>query len=62
MNDQEIQARINALRQLLSHTDYKAIKYSEGFYTDQEYSDIKKQRQRWRDEINELEAELREET
>lgn len=54
----EKQARINALRQLLSSTDYKAIKYSEGAISDAEYYETKKQRQDWRNEINELEAEI----
>ena len=51
-------ARINELKQLLKETDYRAIKYAEGCYTDEEYQVYKEQRQAYRDEINELEAEL----
>lgn len=49
--EQEIQR----LKDLLSSTDYKAIKYAEGLFTEEEYSQIKAQRQNWRDKINELE-------
>ena len=49
---------INFLKKDLSFTDYKAIKYSEGLYTDEEYEPIKKQRQELRDEINKLQKEL----
>ena len=51
-------ARINELKQLLKETDYRAIKYAEGCYTDEEYQPYKELRQSYRDEINELEAEL----
>lgn len=50
--------RIEELKQLLKETDYRAIKYAEGCYTDVEYQPYKEQRQAYRDEINELEAEL----
>lgn len=56
MNENE--ARINALQQLLSNTDYKATKYAEGWYSDEEYSQIKAQRQAWREEMRKLEAEI----
>ena len=39
----------------LSETDYKAIKYAEGWLTEEEYAPIKAQRQAWRDAINALE-------
>ena len=51
-------ARIKELKQQLTDTDYKAIKYAEGLITDEEYEPIKSQRQAWRDEINELEKEV----
>jgi len=54
----EAQERIIELKELLKETDFKAIKYSEGCYTEQEYQPIKQQRQEWRDEINRLETEL----
>ncbi len=48
--------RIAELKQLLAESDYKAIKYAEGWLTAEEYSDTKAQRQAWRNEINELEG------
>lgn len=52
---------IKDLKQNLANTDYKAIKFAEGLIGQEEYNDIKAQRQSWRDEINSLEAELTEE-
>lgn len=48
-------ARLNALKQLLNNTDYKAIKYAEGAISSNEYLKTKEQRSKWRAEINELE-------
>lgn len=48
--------QITQLKKQLSDTDYKAIKYSEGLITEEEYAPIKAQRQAWRDEINQLEV------
>ena len=56
---QEKLNRINELKKLLSSTDYQAIKYAEGLITEEEYLPIKNQRQAWRNEINELEKELK---
>ena len=50
--------RIAELKKLLADTDYQAIKYAEGWLTEQEYAPIKAQRQAWRDEINQLESKL----
>lgn len=50
------QARIAELKQLLAESDYKAIKYAEGWLTAEDYAATKAQRQAWRDEINELEG------
>lgn len=50
--------RIAELKTNLSETDYKAIKYSEGLISDEDYAPIKAERQAWRDEINKLEQEL----
>lgn len=47
--------RIVELKSLLTESDYKAIKYAEGYITEEEYSEVKLLRQSWRDEINELE-------
>lgn len=51
------QQEIYELRQHLAETDYKAIKYAEGWLTDAEYAETKARRQQWRDRINELEKE-----
>ena len=53
----EIWDRISELKRNLSNTDYVAIKFFEGWITEEEYASIKAQRQAWRDEINELEQE-----
>jgi hypothetical protein len=47
---------IAELKKKLGATDYQAIKYAEGFLSDDEYANMKAQRQAWRDRINELEA------
>lgn len=56
----EKEVRINELKDMLAKTDYQAIKYAEGAWSAEEYEPIKKQRQKWRDEINVLEAEAKE--
>lgn len=53
-----IRDQIATLKQNLSDTDYKAIKFAEGLLTAEEYEPTKVQRQAWRDEINTLEASL----
>ena len=52
-----IETQINELKEKLRETDYKAIKYAEGLISEEDYAVIKKQRQEWRDKINELESE-----
>ena len=54
------QAQILGLKRQLSDTDYKAIKYAEGWLTDEEYSTVKVERQALRDKINALENEVKE--
>ena len=49
------ESRITELKSKLASTDYKAIKFAEGALTEEEYAEIKTQRQSWRDEINRLE-------
>ena len=51
---------IEELKGELSATDYKALKYMEGWLTQEEYAPIKAQRQQIRDRINELETVLKE--
>lgn len=50
--------RIAELKARLAATDYKTLKYFEGWLTDGEYAPIKAERQAIRDEINALEAAL----
>lgn len=54
--EQQRLARIDELRTLLAESDYKAIKFAEGWITSEDYASTKAQRQAWRDEINELEG------
>lgn len=56
-----ISQRIEMLKGELASTDYKAIKYAEGWLTEEEYAPIKAQRQAIRDEINALESQEKEE-
>ena len=46
---------IEGLKLELQETDYKAIKYAEGWISEKDYKDIKEDRQRIRNRINELE-------
>lgn len=54
----QINGEIIALKQLLANTDYKALKYAEGFLSDIEYAEIKTYRENLRTQINQFEAEL----
>ena len=54
--EQAKQARISELKMLLAESDYKAIKFAEGWLTGDEYAVTKAERQAWRDEINALEG------
>ena len=49
-----IHQEITELKFELKQSDYKAIKYAEGCYTDEEYKAVKEHRQALRDRINEL--------
>ena len=53
--------RISELKSLLQETDYQAIKYAEGFISEEDYLPIKQTRQEYRNEINELETQIIEE-
>ena len=50
--------RIAELKSLLQATDYQAIKYAEGFISEEDYLPIKQTRQEYRNQINELEAQI----
>lgn len=47
---------ISILKNRLNDTDYHAIKYAEGFISEDDYAEMRALRQSWRDRINELEA------
>ena len=49
--------KIAELKKKLADTDYKAIKYAEGYISEEEYEPTKLERQKWREEINRLEQE-----
>lgn len=50
--------QIQMLKKNLADTDYKALKFSDGALTEEEYASIRAQRQSWRDEINTLEEKI----
>ena len=54
----QINGEITALKQLLTNSDYKALKYSEGLISDIEYVETKTYRENLRAQINQLEEEL----
>lgn len=56
-----INQQIRELQGKLTATDYQALKYSEGWITEKDYTEIKANRQSWRDTINQLQAQLKEE-
>ena len=59
MTIQEINDRIIFLKRQLEASDYKVLKHIEGKLSQKEYEKVLTQRQEWRDEINELEAQLK---
>lgn len=54
VNMEGADGEIEALKQKLSDTDYRAIKYAEGWLTAEDYAAAKTQRQGWRERISEL--------
>ncbi len=60
MNERKmaIESEIAGLKQILTSTDYKALKFAEGQISEKDYEETKQQRQLLRDKINELEAEM----
>lgn len=55
---QEKRNQISALKRELANTDYQALKFFEGWLTEQEYAPIKAKRQELRNQINQLESEI----
>lgn len=56
MSSLDNSARIDELKRKLAETDYIACKIAEGSATVEEYAEQIKQRQLWREQINELEV------
>ena len=50
-----VEAEIARPKEESNQSDYKAIKYAEGLISEEDYKDIKEDRQRIRNRINELE-------
>ena len=51
-----VEDNINALKKELASTDYKALKYAEGWFTEEEYAPIKAMREELREKIRILEV------
>ena len=56
----EQHSRIAKLKYNLAQTDWRAAKYADGGYTEEEYAPYKAQRAAWRAEINEIEEDFHE--
>ena len=56
---EQILSKIEYLKQQLSQTDYQAIKFAENEISLEEYSQTKTNRANWRQQINELELQLK---
>ena len=54
----EVLREIEGLKRQLADTDYKAIKYAEGWITAEDYAPTKAERQSIRNRINELQEEI----
>ena len=50
-----IKGEINALKQLLENTDYKALKHADGVISDEEYAETRELRKSYREKINKYE-------
>lgn len=50
--------RISELKKELRDTDYKAIKYSDGAYTEEQYAPVRAARAACREEINRIEEDF----
>lgn len=51
-----VEYKINALKQELASTDYKALKYADGWFAEEEYAPIKAMREELREKIRLLEV------
>lgn len=59
-NYNEKQARVNALKQLLANSDYKALKAFEG-NPSSDWEEVKALRAEWREEVDLLLSEIEDE-
>lgn len=50
--------QIAELKKQLRDTDYKALKYADGAYTEEQYATVKAERAAWRAEINRIEEDF----
>lgn len=57
---QELESEIVALKQLLTNTDYKALKHADGVISDEDYAETLELRKSYRSKINDYEKELEE--
>ena len=57
LTERNRQQELTKWKDMLEATDYKAIKYAEGWYTEEEYLPIKLEREKMREKIRELELE-----
>lgn len=55
----ETQIEIDKYKKLLEETDYKALKFIDGEFTEEEYAPIREERKIYRVKINELEDKLK---
>lgn len=58
MNKNEIKAEIFKLKLNLKKSDYKTLKFIEGKLSQDEFENVKLERQKIREKINELENQL----
>lgn len=55
---EDIQAEINGYKNLLAQSDYKALKHADGVLDEDEWQQVKAEREELRQKINACEAEL----
>lgn len=58
--NQAILGEINAYQQLLANTDYVSHKHADGALTDEEYEEMRAQREEWRQKIRDLRSQIEE--
>lgn len=56
--EEEIQGEINSYEILLRDTDYISHKHADGAITDEEYEEMRQERESWRQAIRDLREEL----